>query len=253
MNETLTKILNFCEQEVDNGSIYAWAASGQKGTSVTEAWIRGKEARNNGGANADRAVRMWKKRMAAGNKLFKVFDCSGYVSAALVAGGVFKGRRDCDGLWSLCDRLAKPVNGALLFRVSSSNSEDETHVGLYFNGYQYHAKGRDDGVVKEPYKASYWAKIGWFKAIQKDAETETSEPVISDSTVKPPYVLVLGKTVNVRNGSGVEYDKTGMAHRGDKFPYQGTDESDAQWYMIEFEDMTAFISSNPKYTKLVLK
>ena len=64
MNETLTKILNFCEQEVDNGSIYVWAASGQKGTSVTEAWIRGKEARNNGGANADRAVRMWKKRMA---------------------------------------------------------------------------------------------------------------------------------------------------------------------------------------------
>ena len=252
MNETLTKILNFCEQEVDNGSIYVWAASGQKGASVTEAWIRGKEARNNGGANADRAVRMWKKRMAAGNKLFKVFDCSGYVSAALVAGGVFKGRRDCDGLWSLCDRLAKPVNGALLFRVSSSNSEDETHVGLYFNGYQYHAKGRDDGVVKEPYKASYWAKIGWFKAIPKDAGNEISEPVISVSTVKPPYVLVEG-SVNIRNGSGVAYDKIGLAHDGDKFPYQGTDEADDCWYMIEFEDMTAFISSNPKYTKLVLK
>jgi len=251
MNETLTKILNFCEQEVDNGSIYVWAASGQRGTSVTEAWIRGKEARNNGGANADRAVRMWKKRMAAGNKLFKVFDCSGYVSAALVAGGVFKGRRDCDGLWSLCDRLAKPVNGALLFRVSSSNSEDETHVGLYFNGYQYHAKGRDDGVVKEPYKSSYWAKIGWFKAIPKDAETEISDPVISDSTVKPPYVLVEG-SVNIRNGSGVDYDKIGLAHNGDRFPYQGTDEADDCWYMIEFEDMTAFISSNPKYTKLVL-
>ena len=253
MNETLTKILNFCEQEVDNGSIYVWAASGQKGASVTEAWIRGKEARNNGGANADRAVRMWKKRMAAGNKLFKVFDCSGYVSAALVAGGVFKGRRDCDGLWSLCERLSKPVNGALLFRVSSSNSEDETHVGLYFNGYQYHAKGRDDGVVKEPYKASYWAKIGWFKAIPKDAETETSESVISFSTIKPPYVLVLGKTVNVRSGSGVEYEKTGLARKGDKFPYLGKDESDMEWYMIEFGEMTAFISSNPKYTKLVLE
>lgn len=250
MNETLTKILNFCELEVDNGSIYVWAASGQRGTSVTEAWIRGKEARNNGGANADRAVRMWKKRMAAGNKLFKVFDCSGYASAALVAGGVFKGRRDCDGLWSLCDRLSKPVNGALLFRVSSSNSEDETHVGLYFNGYQYHAKGRDDGVVKEKYSAKYWAKIGWFKAIPKDAENEISEPVISTLTVKPPYVLVLGKSVNVRNGGSVKYDVAGTAHMGDKLPYFYRD-GEVGWYVVEFEGMTAFISDGPKYTRLV--
>ena len=252
MNETLKKALAFCEKEVTNGSIYVWAASGQKGTSVTEAWIRSKEARNKGGANADRAVRMWKKRMAALNKLFKVYDCSGYVSAALVAGGVLKGRRDCDGLWSLCTELSKPINGALLFRASSSNSEDETHVGIYFNGYQYHAKGRDDGVVKEPYKASYWAKIGWFKAIPKDAEEAVDEPAAPASTVKPPYVVVDG-SVNIRSGNGTNHKIIGTAHDGDKLPYVCDEEAPPNWYRVMYGGAEAWISSNPKYTRLVTK
>ena len=252
MNETLTKILNFCEQEVDNGSLFVWASSGELGTKVTEATIRKREARSNGGAHADKAVEMWEKRLSQGNVLFRIFDCSGFVSWILSQAKVFSGRRNCDGLFSLCTKISKPVNGALLFRVNKENSEDETHVGLYFNGYQYHAKGRDDGVVKEPYKSSHWAKIGRFKAIPKDVENEISEPVVSVSTVKPPYVLCVGNTVNIRNGGSVKYDKTGMAHKGDRFPYQGRD-AGVGWYMIEFEDMTAFISDNPKYTRLVLE
>ena len=96
-----------------------------------------------------------------------MFDCSGFVSYVLTHAGVFSGRRDCDGLFSLCTQIDRPRDGALLFRVSSSDNNDETHVGLYFGGYAYHAKGRDDGVVCEKYNAKYWHKIGWWKALDK--------------------------------------------------------------------------------------
>lgn len=166
VNSTLIeKMLNLCQTEVDNGSIYVWASGGELGIKVNEAWIQTKENRNNGGANFDRAYRLWKRRIDAGNKLFKCFDCSGFVSFILRNLGVFNGRRDCDGLWSLSTPLDAPADGCLLFRQSSSNPNDETHVGIYIGGYQYHAKGRDDGVVREKYKASYWHKIGWFKAM----------------------------------------------------------------------------------------
>lgn len=163
----LAKIKALCDEQVNNESCYVWATSGILGIKATEAYIRSREARNNSGTNANRAVNAWRKQLNAGNELFRLFDCSGFVSWVLTQAGVFSGRRDCDGLYSLCNRIDAPRDGALLFRVSSSNSEDETHVGIYFDGYQYHAKGRDDGVVKEKYSAKYWAKIGWWKALDK--------------------------------------------------------------------------------------
>lgn len=158
-------MLNLAQAEVDNGSCYVWGASGELGVNATEKWIRAKEARNNGGANADRAVERWTTRLESGNTKFRLFDCSGYVSWVLTKAGVFSGRRDCDGLWSLSKQIDEPKNGALLFRVNSENYEDETHVGLYFNGYQYHAKGRNDGVTKERYSTKYWHKMAWWKAL----------------------------------------------------------------------------------------
>lgn len=165
LNAQLQTILNFLETEVDNGSIYVWGGNGQ--SNITEAWIRSRESRNQGGANADRAVATWRRRKAAGFTKIRAWDCSGLVSGALISIGLMDGRRDCDGLWARCDRITAPVSGCLLFRVNSSNSEDETHVGFYFNGYQYHAKGRDVGVVKEKYSAKYWHKIGWFKTLAR--------------------------------------------------------------------------------------
>lgn len=79
----------------------------------------------------------------------------------------------------------------------------------------------------------------------------TSETVSATTdTVKPPYVVSKG-TVNIRTGSGTQYERIGTTYNGQKLPYQGTDKAGLKWYMVEWEDMTAFISSNPKYTKLV--
>lgn len=162
LNTQLTAILNFLETEVDNGSIYVWGAEGQ--SAITEKWIRSSET---SAENANRAIALWEKNLARGCTKIRAWDCSGLVSGALISIGLMDGRRDCDGLWARCDRITAPVSGCLLFRVNSSNSEDETHVGFYFNGYQYHAKGRDVGVVKEKYSSKYWHKIGWFKTLAR--------------------------------------------------------------------------------------
>lgn len=152
---------------IANKSRYVWAMEGQLGINVTEDFIRKMEQRCNNGENADRAVDAWREQIEAGNTEFRVGDCSGAVSFILNKCGVIAGRRNCDRLWDLCDKISEPIDGAFLFRVNKKNAEDETHVGMFFDGLQYHSKGRSDGWICEPYDPSYWHKIGWFKALPK--------------------------------------------------------------------------------------
>jgi hypothetical protein len=165
-NDKITAMRDLWDECVDNDSAYVWAMEGQLGINVTEAFIRKMEQRCDEGSNADRAVDAWRARIESGNTKFRVGDCSGAVSFILNTCGVIAGRRNCDRLWDLCNRIYEPRDGAFLFRVNKKNAEDETHVGMYFDGFQYHSKGRDAGWVREPYDPDYWHKIGWFKALE---------------------------------------------------------------------------------------
>jgi hypothetical protein len=164
MLDAFLKYLEMCV-----GDIYVWGAAGQ--TDISEKWIRSREKSEE---HAQAAINLWNKRKSEGRNPIRAFDCSGYVSKALMSIGVLEGRRDCDNLYIRCTRIDTPKNGALLFRVNSSDPNDETHVGVYFNGYQYHSKGRAYGVVKEPYDPSYWKKIAWFKKLVEEPEPITS-------------------------------------------------------------------------------
>lgn len=157
-NSIIEKIVSLLDDCLANGDIYVWGARGQD--NITDGWIRSRETSVD---YANRAIALLNKRKAEGHMNPRAFDCSGLISWLFMAVGLMTSRRDCDGIWALCTQISAPKDGALLFRVSSTNSNDETHIGFYYKGYQYHAKGRDYGVVKEKYKASYWHKIGWFK------------------------------------------------------------------------------------------
>lgn len=227
--------------QVANHSIYVWGGSGQLCKDVTEEWIRKKEARNDGGKHADEAVAAWRAVMASPYKdVARVFDCSGYISFALMQVGALDKRRDCDGLYSKCDPTDELRDGTLLFRVNKENPNDETHVGAYFGGMQYHSKGRKDGVVCEPFKASYWAKFGWFRGLQDKEPTHK-------------YVKVKGGSVRVRSGNGTKYPSIGTVHRGDLLPCFGTDDRDPYWYMVKYKGQDAYITSNERYTELIWK
>lgn len=233
----LQEFIEAAETEVANHSIYVWGGSGQLCCDVTEAWIRARER----GRKPDEAVKAWEEVEAGPYRdVARCFDCSGYVSWCLKKCGALDTRRDCDGLFARSTEIYSPEDGCLLFRVNPTNPNDETHVGIYFNGKQYHAKGRAYGVVCEPYKASYWQKLAWFKKLEHDEPEPTPEPTTQN-------VIVKGKSVNVRKGDSTKNKILFTAHKGDEFPL--IDIAPSGWYHIDTKKGEGYITNLPRYTE----
>ena len=234
----IEKFIEAAQTEVDNHSIYVWGGSGQLCSEVSENWIRNKEK----GRKPDEAVAEWEAVEASPYRdVARCFDCSGYVSWCLNKAGAFKGRTDCDGLFARCTEIYTPEDGCLLFRVNPSKPSDETHVGIYYQGYQYEARGRKDGVVKLQYKASYWQKLAWFKALKKDDPPEPPEP-----TEKKVYVK--GRSVWVRDSDSTKGKKLFIAHKGQCFEL--IDIAESGWYHILTAYPEAYITDKARYTEL---
>lgn len=235
----IDELIQAARAEVYNHSIYVWGGSGQLCCEVDEEWIRSKEARNENGKHADDAVKAWEAVMASPYRdVARVFDCSGYVSWCLIQAGALKHRTDCDGLFARCTEIYTPEDGCLLFRVNPKKPSDETHVGIYAHGQQYHAKGRAYGVVCEPFKASYWQKYGWYRSLKPDPKPEPTGA----------NVEVVGKSVNVRTSDSKKGRILFTAHRGDTFPLLGVAETG--WYNIETKKGPGYITNLPRYTKV---
>lgn len=233
----IAELLQAAQEEVDNHSIYVWGGSGQLCCDVSEAWIRAKEK----GRQPDAAVKEWETVMASPYRdVARCFDCSGYVSWCLKQCGAYNGRTDCDGLFARSTEIYTPEDGCLLFRVNPRNPSDETHVGIYFNGLQYHAKGRAQGVVCEPYSDRFWQKLAWFKALKPD------QPPKPEPTGKK--VLVKGKSVWVRDADSTKGKKLFVAHKGQK--YELIDIAPSGWYHILTTFPDAYITNKERYTVL---
>lgn len=231
----IQELLQAAQTEVENHSIYVWGASGQLCCDVSEAWIRAKER----GRKPDEAVKAWEEVEAGPYRdVARCFDCSGYVSWCLKQCGALDTRRDCDGLFARSTEIYSPEDGCLLFRVSPTNKNDETHVGIYFEGKQYHAKGRAYGVVCEPYNERYWQKLAWFKALKKDEPEPPTEQ----------KVLVKGKSVWVRDADSTKGKKLFVAHKWQK--YELIDIAPSGWYHILTTFPDAYITNKERYTVL---
>lgn len=233
----ITELLQAAQAEVDNHSIYVWGGSGQLCCEVTESWIRAKER----GRKPDEAVKEWEAVEASPYRdVARCFDCSGYVSWCLIKCGASERRRDCDGLFARSTEIYTPEDGCLLFRTNPQKPSDETHVGIYFDGKQYHAKGRAYGVVCEPYNERYWQKLAWFKKMEHD--TPPVPPVYTEK------VLVVGRSVYVRNSDSKKGKALFVAHRGDEFPLIGI--APTGWYEIDTRKGNGFITNLKRYTIL---
>lgn len=259
----LNVFIDACKHEVLNHSIYVWGASGQLCKDINEKWIRRHEERNENGKHADDAVAAWRDVMDSQYAdVARAFDCSGYVSYCLIQADALDRRRDCDGLYSKCEPTDELRDGTLLFRVNKDNPNDETHVGVYIGGLQYHAKGRCFGVVKESYAPRYWAKAAWFKGLPHEPEP--------DPTPEPPaptekLVKVVGGSVRVRDGNGAGNVQIGTAHNSkwykdheinkpsDTFPLIRQCEEYPNWYAIDYKGQIGYITSKPCYTEVIEK
>ena len=241
----IAELLKAAQTEVDNHSIYVWGGSGQLCCNVTESWIRQKE----NGRMPEAAVKEWEEVMNSPYRdLARCFDCSGYVSFCLKSVGALDRRMDCDGLFARSQEIYSPIDGCLLFRTNPANPNDETHVGFYFNGNQYHAKGRAYGVVAEPYKASYWQKLAWFKALKPDPEPTPPDPPTPPEPPTEQKVIVKGKSVWVRDADSTNGKKLFVAHKGQE--YDLVEIAPSGWYKIKTSYPESYITNKTRYTEL---
>jgi len=145
------------------GDLYVWGGSGM--TDLSDSAIQAKDV------EYARAITFRDKQYKYGFSDLLGHDCSGFISWLMRECGIWDNRRDCDGLWSLCDEVTRSelIAGDFVFRVSSSNSSDETHIGLYCGrGVVIHDKGRYVGVVIEGINtggSGYWHKCGRCKLL----------------------------------------------------------------------------------------
>lgn len=144
------------------GDIYVWGASGM--TDLSDSAIKLKDSDS-------RAIAFRDKQYKAGFTDLMAHDCSGFISWLMRKVGAWDTRRDCDELWKLCTEVQRSelIDGDFVFRVSDSNPNDETHIGLYCGrGIVIHDKGRDVGVVLEGINhggSGYWHKAGRCKLL----------------------------------------------------------------------------------------
>ena len=145
------------------GDLYVWGASAL--TDLSDAKIRAMDE------EFARAITFRESQYKAGFADLMAHDCSGFVSWLMREAGIWDDRKNCDGLWALCEVVSRNelIAGDFLFRNSSTNIEDETHIGLYLgSGKVIHDKGRDVGVVLEGINqggSGYWHKCGRCKLL----------------------------------------------------------------------------------------
>ena len=219
-----------------NRGIYVWGGNGEDLFRMQdpEAWIRDKET---SAENAERAIKLYRKRKASGVKEIRAFDCSGLVYWALKTLGLIEHDASSRGLYKLCTPIdeheLKP--GDLVFH---DDGKQIVHVGAWVTGgYQIESMGRDVGVVKSKRKAGYWTKFGRYPKLQED-------PQPTEQTV-----YVKGENVRVREGDNAETKKLGTAHRGDTFQLLGVSEVTG-WYRIPYGSGEGYITNKPQYTEL---
>ena len=145
------------------GDLYVWGGSGM--TDLSDSAIQAKDD------EYARAITFRDKQYKYGFSELLGHDCSGFISWLMRETGVWDSRKNCDGLWALCEVVSRNelIAGDFLFRNSSTNTEDETHIGLYLgSGKVVHDKGRDVGVVLEGINqggSGYWHKCGRCKLL----------------------------------------------------------------------------------------
>ncbi|MBR0081315.1 MAG: C40 family peptidase [Clostridia bacterium] len=232
MKVKLTAFLNYLAEQV--GQPYVWGGQHTKLTPENFRSVIEKKEENS--ANRAAVIAYCEARFAEGKTVLYAYDCSGLGMYYLQnVTGVFDHDLSANGMLGQCEAATEPKCGYWVFRLTDGKA---THIGYMVSDTEViHAKGRAYGVVREPYKPSYWHRIGKPKCI------EFEEP-------SAKYVRVKGN-VRVRCGNGTAYRQMGTAHKGDLLPYRGQAEEAPHWYRVDYNGRDGWISSLPRYTEVV--
>ncbi len=200
------------------GCLYVLGAQGQV---MTPALI--KKLEHVSDADYKRALAQYNVHAADGRTLV-AYDCSGLIVKHLLDEKLISGDRTANGLYfSECDPIEKTAltAGDLVFRKYAAQNK-MYHVGVYMgDGTVVHAKGRDDGVVREAIGKTAWNRYGRLKCFGSVAAPSsysrllknTGKPYTSGADVRAAQAGLLAKGFDPKGIDGYYGPNTEAAVR----------------------------------------
>ncbi len=157
------KLMAFVEAQV--GCLNVLGAQGQR---MTPGLIKRLEHITK--KDYERAMAHYKRHCEKGQTLV-AYDCSGLIVAYLKSVGLINCDLTADELYcNVCEQIEKNgLHGGDLVFSKSATQNRMVHVGVYMgDGTVVHAKGRDDGVVRESIIKAGWNRFGRLKYFEPD-------------------------------------------------------------------------------------
>lgn len=154
---------DFCiylENEVNNHSIYVWAAQGEGYNVISDDWIRHMETSE---SNAEKAIKFWHEQVKAGyEKKLHAFDCSG-LGMNYICEHTSYLDMTADTMYNeLCTPIEKSQlrKGDWVFKKNAAGKK--THVGYIVDDalHVVEAKGRSYGVTRSALSNGSWNAFG---------------------------------------------------------------------------------------------
>ena len=248
MEHTVNAFIEYLKEQV--GEPYLWG--GQHTKLTPENYIRviekkeaGRGGYKDGTSYAQAAIAFCRRKFDEGATVLYAYDCSGlgcYWLCNLTH--LYKCDVNANTMMGRCElREELPQKGWWVFRLDGKRA---SHIGYMIDDqYLIEAKGRRYGVVKTKFREKDWACWGIPKIFADELEPAPEPPV----PVPEQQVEVLGKSVNVRAADSKRGRLLFTAHRGDTFPFAGV--APSGWYEIDTKKGQGFITSLPRYTKLI--
>lgn len=243
MKGKISEFIEYLNAQV--GQAYVWGGQHLKLTPENyEAVITKKES---DAVYRLQAIAYCKARFDMGAVVLYGYDCSGLGMYWLQnLNGIFKSDMNANSMMSKCEIIDKPYKGCWVFRVTDGKA---THIGYMVSDTEVvHAKGRAYGVVKEQFRSSYWSCAG----VPSCMEWDDPPPPTPPTPTRHKYIKVKRKC-RVRDGNGTGFKTLAIAYKGNEYPLIDQDDHDPYWWIIEWNDRHAWISSNSRYTEEVTK
>jgi hypothetical protein len=231
----LTEFILYLEEQI--GEPYMWGGQHTKLTPYNYIDVITKHEKNE--YNRDAAIAYCKAKFDAGADVLYAYDCSGLGMYWLEnVKHIFKSDMTANSMMGQCEIVDEPKKGYWVFRLNDGRA---THIGYMVSDTEVvHAAGRKLGVVKVPYKKSFWHRVGKPKCFDFD---DAPEP-------RHDYEIKVKGSVRVRNGNGVLHKKIATV-RNCRLPYVGQDAESPNWYITIVNGQRGWITSNPRYTEIV--
>lgn len=230
------------------GQPYLWGGQHTKLTpenyiAVIEKKEAGRGKYPDGTTYAQAVFEFCKAKFDAGATVLYAYDCSGLGCWWLYnVTHLYKCDVNANTMMGRCElREEPPKRGWWVFRLDGKRA---SHIGYMVDDeYLVEAKGRKYGVVKTKFRARDWACWGIPQVFADELQPQPDPPV------PQKQVEVIGKSVNVRASDSTKGKILFTAHRGDRFPFVAV--APSGWYEINTKKGQGYITSLPRYTKLL--